>query len=239
MPDTIHLTIDGKPVTVPPDTTILAAAAELGITIPTICYHQATTANALCRMCVVEVQGARTLVPSCAAKVSEGMQVQTASERVTRARRTILEMLQSSVDLSDAPEIQQMIADHQADELRFPEAGRRESPVLEDNPMFIRDYSKCVLCWRCVQVCADDAQYAFAINFSARGYETQISTFFDKPLPETSCVFCGQCVGVCPTGALKPKRQWLFEQGRTPDEIMDLTRSERRRRMRRDASVQS
>jgi len=82
-------------------------------------------------------------------------------------------------------------------------------------------------------VCAEDAKYAFAINFSGRGYETKINTFFEISLPESTCVFCGQCVGVCPTGALKPKRQWLMEQGRTPDEIMDLTRSERRSRRRR------
>jgi len=72
--------------------------------------------------------------------------------------------------------------------------------------MYIRDYAKCILCWRCVQVCAEDAQYTFAINFEGRGFETRIGTFFDKPMPETTCVFCGQCVGVCPTGALKPKR---------------------------------
>ena len=106
----------------------------------------------------------------------------------------------------------------------------RRVPVLDDNPMYIRDYSKCILCWRCVQVCAEDAQYTYALNFSGRGFATQISTFFEKPLLETTCVFCGQCVGVCPTGALKPKRQWLFEQGRTPDEVMAMTRTERRRR---------
>jgi NADH dehydrogenase/NADH:ubiquinone oxidoreductase subunit G len=81
-----------------------------------------------------------------------------------------------------------------------------------------------------VQVCADDAQYAFAINFSGRGFETSIGTFFNKALPDTTCVFCGQCVGVCPTGALKPKREHLLQEGRTPDEIMQLTRSQRRRK---------
>jgi predicted molibdopterin-dependent oxidoreductase YjgC len=96
--------------------------------------------------------------------------------------------------------------------------------------MFIRDYEKCILCWRCVQVCADDAQFAYAINFKDRGYHTQISTFFDKPLPETSCVFCGQCVGVCPTNALKPKKQWLLELGNSPVEIMSMTRTERKKR---------
>jgi NADH dehydrogenase/NADH:ubiquinone oxidoreductase subunit G len=228
----VRLTIDGQPVTVPAGTTILKAAAELGQAIPTICYHEHCTANALCRLCVVEVEGARVLAPACVAQVSEGMQVRTRSERVDRSRRTILEMLDSAVDLSEAPEIQTQLETYDASLGRFPEAKRREPAPIDDNPMFVRDYSQCVLCWRCVQVCADDAQYTFAINFEGRGYATQIGTFFDRPLPETTCVFCGQCVGVCPTGALKPKRQWLLEQGQTPDEIMATTRSERRRKKR-------
>ena len=85
--------------------------------------------------------------------------------------------------------------------------------------MFIRDYAKCILCWRCVQVCASDAQYTYAINFEKRGFETQIATFFQRPLPLTTCVFCGQCVGVCPTGALKSRRTWLMEQGLPLDDI--------------------
>ena len=96
--------------------------------------------------------------------------------------------------------------------------------------MYLRDYAKCVLCWRCVQVCADDAQYTYAINFSGRGFETQIGTFFDKAMPATTCVFCGQCVGVCPTNALKPKREWLLEQEMTPEQILAATQGERRRR---------
>jgi predicted molibdopterin-dependent oxidoreductase YjgC len=139
-------------------------------------------------------------------------------------------MLNSAVDLSEAPEIQTQMRDYAADPQRFPEAQRREHPVHDDNPMYIRDYSKCILCWRCVQVCADDAQYTFALSFDGRGYETAIGTFFDKPMPETTCVFCGQCVGVCPTNALKPKREWLLQEGLTPDEIMNMTRSERRRK---------
>ncbi len=238
MTDSINLTIDGNPVHVAPGMTILKAAASAGIEIPTICYHDYCTANALCRLCVVEVEGARTLVPSCVAKVSEGMQVSTHTERVKRARRTILEMLATTVDLSEAPDIQAYMREYGAQDERFPEAEQRFSPVLDDNPMYIRDYSKCVLCWRCVQVCAEDAQYTHAINFTGRGFETQIGTFFDKPLPETTCVFCGQCVAVCPTNALKPKRQWLLEQGHSPDEIMSLTRTERRRRMRREAAAE-
>lgn len=226
----ISLTIDGRPVSVPAGTTIMQAAATLGTAVPTICYHEHCTSNALCRICVVEVEGARVLAAACVATVSANMVVHTRTERVERSRRTILEMLDSAVDLSEAPEIQGFMADYAAAPARFPQAERRDPPVLDDNPMFVRDYAKCILCWRCVQVCADDAQYAYAINFEGRGYETQIGTFFEQPLPASSCVFCGQCVGVCPTGALKPKRQWLLEQGQTPDEIMAMTRNERRRR---------
>ncbi|HEX9616174.1 MAG TPA: 2Fe-2S iron-sulfur cluster-binding protein [Anaerolineales bacterium] len=232
MPDEITLTIDGQTVTVPAGMTIHKAAESIGVRIPTICYHDHSTPNGLCRTCVVEVEGARVLSPSCVATVGEGMVVNTRSPRVERSRRTILEMLTSAVDLSEAPEILEMVQEYTADPERFPEAVRRDVPVLDDNPMYIRDYAKCVLCWRCVQVCAEDAQYTFAINFTGRGYETQIGTFFDKPMMETTCVFCGQCVGVCPTGALKPKREYLLEQGLTPDDIMQVTRSERRKKRR-------
>lgn len=232
MPETVTLTIDGQPVSVLAGTTIHKAAASVGITVPTICYHDFCTSNALCRICVVEVKGARTLSPACVALAADNMEVDTHSERVVRSRRLILEMLASTVDLSESPDILALMAEYGANAERFPEAERREMPVLDDNPMFIRDYSKCILCWRCVQVCADDAQYTYAINFAERGFETTIGTFFDKPLPETSCVFCGQCVGVCPTGALKPRRQWLMEQGYPIDDILSMSRVERRRRKR-------
>jgi NADH dehydrogenase/NADH:ubiquinone oxidoreductase subunit G len=232
MADEVTLAIDGHTVQVPAGTTILKAAEILGEAVPTICYHDHTTTNGLCRLCVVEVSGARVLSPACIAQVAEGMQVDTRSERVERSRRTILEMLSSAVDLSEAPDILSMMKDYSADVDRFPESGTRAQPILDDNPMFIRDYAKCVLCWRCVQVCAEDAQYTFAINFSGRGFDTMISTFFDKPLMETTCVFCGQCVGVCPSGALKAKRQHLLEQGLSPDEVLGVTRSERKGRKR-------
>lgn len=228
----ITLTIDGHTLTAPAGTTILKAAAMIDIEIPTICYHDACTANGLCRMCVVEVTGARLLQPACLVPVAEGMQVTTRNARIERSRRTILEMLNSAVDLSEAPAIQAQMQDYAADADRFPDAERRTPPLIDDNPMYIRDYAKCILCWRCVQVCAEDAQYTFALSFDGRGFETQIGTFFERAMPETTCVFCGQCVGVCPTNALKPRREWLLEEGKTPDEIMALTRSERRRRRR-------
>ncbi|MGD0611231.1 MAG: 2Fe-2S iron-sulfur cluster-binding protein [Anaerolineales bacterium] len=232
MPDPLTILIDDQPITVQPGTTILKAAAEVGISIPTICYHDFCTANALCRICVVEVEGARALAPACVTQVSSGMKVHTRTDRVLRARRSILEMLNASVDLSEAPDILAMMPEYDADPERFPGAAKRARPLIDDNPMYVRDYAKCILCWRCVQVCAGDAQYTYAINFEGRGFETQIGTFFDHPMLETSCVFCGQCVGVCPTGALKPKRQWLLEQGLSADEIIQTTRTERRRKSR-------
>jgi len=230
MSDSVTLTIDEQTVAVPGGTTLLKAAQQLGEEIPTICFHDHCTANALCRSCVVEVEGARTLVASCVAQATQGMKVHTRSEKVERSRRTILEMLDSAVDLSEAPEILSMIEDYGADRERFPGAERREVPLLDDNPMYIRDYSKCVLCWRCVQVCAEDAQYTYAINFEGRGFETQIGTFFDKPMPETTCVFCGQCVGVCPTGALKPKREFMLDQGIAPADLGVMSSGRKRRK---------
>ena len=227
---TITLTIDGQEVTVEQEKTLLEVAREMGKDIPTICFHEAITANALCRICVVEVEGQRVLQPACIVEAAKDMKVQTRSEKVIRARKTILEMLASTMDLSEAPEIQKMMKEYDADPNRFPGTERRESDVKDDNPMFIRDYSKCLLCWRCVQVCAEDAQYTFAINFDSRGFDTQIGTFYDKAIPETSCVLCGQCVAVCPTGALKPKREFLLEQGMNPQEISLLSTIRKKRK---------
>jgi len=230
MTENLTLVIDGREVPVEQGKTILDAARENGVDIPTICFHEATTANGLCRMCVVEVEGMRVLQPACIVQAANNMKVKTRSEKVIRARKTILEMLSSTMDLSDAPEILTMMDEYGASHERFPDAERRESEIKDDNPMYIRDYSKCLLCWRCVQVCAEDAQYTYAINFEGRGFETQISTFFDKSIPETTCVLCGQCVGVCPTGALKPKRQFMLEQGMSPQEISVLNTGRKRRK---------
>ena len=230
MSESFVLTMDGRQISVEAGKTLLEAARENEINIPTICFHEATTANALCRICVVEVEGMRVLQPACIVLAAQNMNVQTRSEKVIRARKTILEMLASTMDLSEAADIQAMMREYGADVNRFPEAERREVPVKDDNPMYVRDYSKCLLCWRCVQVCADDAQYTYAINFEGRGYETQIGTFFDRSIPETTCVLCGQCVGVCPTGALKPKREFLLEQGMSPQEISVLNTGRKRRK---------
>ncbi|MDX1664662.1 MAG: 2Fe-2S iron-sulfur cluster-binding protein [Candidatus Promineifilaceae bacterium] len=228
MTEQVTLTIDGKRVTVPAGTTILDAAREVGIEIPIICYHPHLTANGLCRICSVET-GGRVQAAACVTPVAEDMEVQTNTPAVRRGRRTLLEMLASTVDLSEAPEIVELIRGYDAEPLRF-DGVRRETPVYDDNPFYIRDYNQCINCWRCVQICAEDAQYTFALSFDGRGFHTTIGTFKDDPMPDTTCVFCGQCVGVCPTGALKPKRQALLEQGVDPNEIFFQTRGRRRKR---------
>ena len=228
--DQVTLTIDGVEVSVAAGTTLLEAAAALGIEVPVICRHEATTAEGICRVCVVDVDGGRLLQPACIAECQAGARVETRNERVLRSRRTILEMLAASVDLDEAPEIEAAMRDCEADPQRFPQAEAREHELIDDNPFYLRDYSQCVLCWRCVQVCAEDAQYTFALTLDGRGHDTRVSTAFDIPMTDSPCVFCGQCIGVCPTGALKPKVEWGLQQGLAPEEIRDLTRKPRRRR---------
>jgi predicted molibdopterin-dependent oxidoreductase YjgC len=186
------------------------------------------TANGLCRVCSVEA-GWRVQAAACVAPCQQGMEVKTQSQEVRRGRRVILEMLASTVDLAEAPEILALLEEYEADTERFQEGKRREFPVYDDNPFYIRDYNQCINCWRCVQICAEDAQYTFALNFDGRGFDTSIGTFMDNGMMDTTCVFCGQCVGVCPTGALKPKRQALLEEGTDPDEIFWQTRRKRKK----------
>ena len=229
MSETVTLTIEGQEVTVPKGTTILDAAAQIGIEIPVICYHPHLTANGLCRICSVDA-GHRVQLAACVTECANGMEIVTNSEDVNRGRRTILEMLASTVNVDESPEILDMLDSYNADPLRFADAEARTAPVYDDNPFYIRDYNQCINCWRCVQVCAEDAQFAFALSFDGRGYETQIGTFNGSGMMNTTCVFCGQCVGVCPTGALKPKRQALLEDGVDPDSIFDQTRRKRKPR---------
>src|SRR5512135_2583824 len=132
MQESITLMIDGQEVTAEPGKTLLEVARESGKDIPTICFHDATTSNALCRTCVVEVEGMRVLQPACIVEAAQGMKVQTRSEKVVRARKTILEMLASTMDLSDAPEIQVMMDEYAVDGNRFPDAERREIPLKDD-----------------------------------------------------------------------------------------------------------
>ena len=229
MSDYVTLTIDGQEISVPKGTTLLDAAAQLDIDIPVICYHPHLTANGLCRACSVDT-GWRVQVAACVTECQDGMVVRTKTDSVLRARKTIVELLASTVDLSEAADIQSLVEDLEADVDRFTSGARRQPPVYDDNPFYLRDYSQCINCWRCVQVCADDAQFAYALTFDGRGFHTQIGTFMGDGMMETTCVFCGQCVGVCPTGALKPKRQALLELGVSPEEVSEQTRGGMRKR---------
>jgi predicted molibdopterin-dependent oxidoreductase YjgC len=186
----------------------------MGVSIPTICYHPSLTPPAVCRLCVVEVEKTRVLPPACVTPVTEGMVVKTGSQRVLTSRKVILELLASAVDLGDAPEIQAHIRQAGADVSRFGGGlSRREQfSVIQDNPFYIRDYSQCVMCWRCIQVCADDVQHTYALTWGQRGLNSHVATFFNEDMPDTTCVFCGNCVGVCPTGALKGLVEWKLEQ---------------------------
>jgi len=229
MSETVTLTIDGQEVTVPNGTTILDAAAQVGIEIPVICYHPHLTANGLCRICSVDV-GWRVQAAACVTQCADGMKVVTNSEKVQRGRRTILELLDSTINLEEAPGILELVEEYGASRERFADGARRETPIHDDNPFYIRDYNQCINCWRCVQVCAEDAQYTFALSFDGRGFQTTIGTFQGNGMMDTTCVFCGQCVGACPTGALKPKRQALLEEGVDPDAIFRQTHGGRRKK---------
>jgi len=209
----VSLHINDKKIESDENITILEAARTAGIDIPTVCYLEKLTPPGLCRQCVVEVEGERNLLPSCITKIRNGMKVQTESERVIRARRTILEMLASSTDLSSAPELLLQMKKYNARPGRFSDSEKREYPLQDDNPFYIRDYSKCILCERCVQVCSQDIQFSFALTTAGRGYDNRITTFYDKTLPRSSCVFCGNCVACCPTGALTARTEYMLEGG--------------------------
>jgi len=226
----IRCTIDGQTIAVPEGTTILEAARRLGREIPTLCHHEALTASGQCRICSVEVEGARTLVPACATTVRQNTVIHTRSERVDRSRKVILEMLASAADVSEAPDILAYAETYHADLARFAEGEKRTYSIIDDNPFYIRDYNKCILCGRCVQACGTDMQFTFALTTAGRGFHSRITTFFDEPLPESTCVFCGNCVGVCPTNALQPKQAWLLEQGADWAEIRAQTKRPRRKK---------
>ena len=205
----VTLTIDDRPVTVPQGSTILAACASTGTTIPTLCYLETLTPVNVCRLCVVEVEGARVLAPSCSRAVEAGMVVHTRSPRVVLARRLVLELLASSVDLSTAPGLAELLVEYDCHPERFGAAvATVAQPPKIDNGLYIRDYAKCVLCYKCVEACGEDHQNTFAIAVAGRGFAAEISTEFDVALPDSACVYCGNCIAVCPTGALMVSREY-------------------------------
>jgi len=213
-------TIDGREVQAQEGTTILEACRRLAIDTPTLCYLETLTPVNVCRACVVEVEGSRVLVPACSRKLEAGMKIQTDSERVRHSRRVVLEFLGSSVDMSlTAPEVHGWIERYGADVNRFgPAAATVQQPVKIDNELYVRDYSRCILCYKCVEACGEDAQNTFALGVAGRGFDAHISTEFTTPLPESACVYCGNCIGVCPTGALMFKSEYDMRQAGTWDE---------------------
>jgi predicted molibdopterin-dependent oxidoreductase YjgC len=211
----VELTVDGRTVRVTEGSTILDACKRLDIDTPTLCYGDTLTPVNVCRVCVVELENARTLVPACSRKVEDGMTVLTDSERVRTSRRLVLELLGSAVDLSTAPEALAYIERYEAQPDRFgPDSLTVAQAVKVDNELYVRDYSKCILCYKCVEACGVDAQNTFAIAVAGRGFGAHISTELDVPLPESACVYCGNCIAVCPTGALMAKSEFdLREAG--------------------------
>jgi len=214
----MEITIDGQAVAVPEGATILDAARKLGIDTPTLCFLESLTPVNVCRVCVVELEGSRTLVPACSRKVEQGMSIKTDSERVRLSRRLVLEFLASSVDVSTAPAFGEYAKHYGADPERFgPDRATVAQPAKIDNDLYVRDYSKCILCYKCVEACGVDAQNTFAIAVAGRGFTAHIATEFDVPLPDSACVYCGNCIGVCPTGALMFKVEYDMRQAGTWD----------------------
>ncbi len=239
----VELTIDGKAVTVPEGTTILDACARLDQTLPTLCYLETLHPVNACRVCVVEVEGSRVLVPACSRAVEAGMKVRTNTARVKHSRKMVLEFLASSVDLSTTPHVSDWLAEYGARPDRYgppdhPGAeGDRDSrspghhepprngvaatvaqPMKVDNDLYVRDYAKCILCYKCVEACGVDYQNTFAIAVAGRGFDARISTEFAVELPESACVYCGNCIAVCPTGALMFKTERDHRDAGTWDE---------------------
>jgi predicted molibdopterin-dependent oxidoreductase YjgC len=216
----VEITLDGEIRQVPPESTLLQACQEAGIDVPTLCFLQGMTPANACRICVVELEGSRVLVPACSRQVEKGMIVHTESERVKLARRLVMEFLASSVDLSLSERALEYSRRYGAHPERFatvdaaPPASVAQS-VKVDNDLYVRDLSRCILCYRCVDACGEEAQNTFAITVAGRGFDARISTQFDHALPDSACVFCGNCIGVCPTGALMFKSEHdLRQQGR-------------------------
>ena len=204
----ISLTIDGQAVTVPKETTILEAARSVGIDIPTLCWAENLTPVNVCRLCVVEADNSKALVPACSRACDAGSNIETSNERVTKNRRMVLELLDSANDLSRSEELQDLMANYEADSSRYSDnLAAHDEPKVEDD-LFIRAYDRCVLCYKCVQACGEEAQFTFAIAIANRGFDARVSTEHDIPLPESACVYCGNCIGVCPTNALQFKTEF-------------------------------
>lgn len=207
----VNIKIDNVQYSVDEGMTILAAANSVGVKIPTLCYLEEINCIGACRVCVVEVKGARSLVASCVYPVNEGMEVLTHSKKVMESRKATVELMISdheqkclSCVRSDNCELKTLAQDLGCDNMRF--AGKRNMYSVDSNDSIVRDNNKCILCRRCVAVC-EKIQGVGVIGANERGFDTHISSQFDKSLKDVACVNCGQCVNVCPTGALTEKSE--------------------------------
>jgi NADP-reducing hydrogenase subunit HndD len=206
--DKVNVKINGIDVQVPADATILEAAHQAGVRIPTLCYLKDINAIAACRMCLVEATGVRGLAASCVQKVAEGMEVKTNTPELREYRKKTLELILSNHRMdclscvrSTDCELQTLAQEYGVDEKKY-KGNEDLSPQIDASaPHLIRDNSKCILCRRCVAVCRYN-QHVAVIGTNERGFDTHVGSPMDMPLADTSCIHCGQCIAVCPTGAL-------------------------------------
>ncbi len=208
--DMVNITIDGISTQVPKSYTVLEAAKTLNINIPTLCFLKGLNEVGACRMCVVEVQGARSLQASCVLPVAEGMVVKTNSPDVLEARRTILDLILSRHERECLTcsrnlncELQKLSEEMGLDRVSY-EDKKIRFELDEESPAIVRDQNKCILCGRCVAVCKS-VQNTGAIDFTRRGVNTTVTTSYNKGLSEANCINCGQCIKICPVGALREK----------------------------------
>ncbi len=219
----MNIIIDGRSIRTEEQLTILDIAEREGIHIPTLCYHPALPPQSVCRICLVEVEGEKVLQPACSFKVRDKMVIHTDTPKVLEARRVSLDLIISNhpldcmtCDIAGNCELQDLAYEFGIKESEF--KGRSiEYPIDDTNPFIIRDLNKCILCRRCIRAC-DEIQNRRVLGVTNRGFETKIIADFDLLLQDSTCEFCGQCVAVCPVGALTPKistgmgREWEFKK---------------------------
>jgi len=212
MENKINLTINGSPVSGREGMTILEVAKENGIDIPTLCYILDLPPIGACRLCVVEVEGSRTLVGSCHTPITEGMVVYTHSAKVLETRRILVELMLAShpdscliCDKANMCELRKIATDLEVGLPRF-RARKHYYPLEEENPYIIRDMSKCISCWRCVVACKNlKGEEMFSIAY--RGFDSKVVFGFDQPVDKEACRDCDDCIALCPSGALRKPRK--------------------------------